>query len=352
LKAVSQFDYLIVGQGLSGTCLAITLENKYKKKVAVVDRDSGIKCSRVAAGTFNPVAFKVFSPTWGAAEFVPFLKKYFGEISAKWSTELIRERPVFKTIKSEEQRNLWKQKSMEMPSSRFMEKDMIEGITGVKSTYGFGVVKSSGNLHMIEFLDRYRDQLQAEGRLSEEEMSYEELVISDIGFKYRNFEAKKLVFCQGHENEDNPFFNELPFRQTKGEVLIIRVPDWCSEGIVHNKINIVPMGNDVYWAGSSFDWHDKSTEPTEKARLNLLDQLKETLSIPFEVIRQEAGIRPTVIDRRPILGEHPDVPGMYIFNGMGTRGVMLAPYFANEMTAFMEEGKALDPEIDLKRFNG
>lgn len=351
MESVQQVDYLIVGQGLSGTCLAITLRNSYNKKVAVIDRDSGKKCSRVAAGTFNPVAFKVFSPTWRADEFVPFLKTFFGGLSAKWSLDLIHERPVFKTLKSEDQRKLWLQKSKELPSAPFMEESIIEEISGVKGSHGFGAVKTSGNLAMINFLDHFRSELVKEDKLLEEEINYSELVIDDKGFAYKNFRANKLIFCQGHENSGNPFFKNLPFRQTKGEVLIIRVPNWRPEGIIHNKINIIPLGNDEFWVGSSFDWHDHSTEPTEKARLNLLDQLRDTLHIPFELVRQEAGIRPTVADRRPILGEHGEVKGMYIFNGMGTRGVMLAPYFAAEMAAYMEEGKALDPEVNIKRFN-
>ena len=63
-----------------------------------------------------------------------------------------------------------------------------------------------------------------------------------------------------------------------------------------------------------------------------------------------AGIRPTVKDRRPLVGRHSAHKNVYILNGLGTRGVMIAPYVASELFQFIENNKALDSEIDIKRF--
>ena len=69
------------------------------------------------------------------------------------------------------------------------------------------------------------------------------------------------------------------------------------------------------------------------------------------LLDQQAGIRPTVKDRRPLIGRHEEKSNLYIFNGMGTRGVMLAPFFANQLAKHIEEGESLDPEVDIKRFS-
>ena len=106
----------------------------------------------------------------------------------------------------------------------------------------------------------------------------------------------------------------------------------------------------MFWVGSTFDWEDKSLKATEKARQKLIEQISETLNGPFEVVEQIVGVRPTVKDRRPILGCHEEEPRLCIFNGMGTRGVMLAPYFAREMADYLESGKSLDREVDISRF--
>ena len=338
---------MIVGLGLSGTCLSQTLRKEYNKSVFVVDHDGGKKCSRIAIGTFNPVVFKTFTHTWKAPELIPFLKEFYGGMSKN----LITDRPVYKSFKSEDQKRLWHEKSQEEPFAKFLFQEEVPLLEGVISPLGFGKVRHSGNLDMIQFLDDFRNILKKEGALLEERMNYAELEILEDEIRYKKVRARKVIFCEGHETLLNPWFSYLPFKETKGEVLIIRVEGWKPGGIVHNGINIVPMSDGLYWVGSTFDWDDKSLETTESARKKLIDQLAGTINVPYEIVEQKAGIRPTVKDRRPILGQHPREKLLHVFNGMGTRGVMLAPYFAKEMAEYLENGKVPEKEVDINRFN-
>ena len=74
------------------------------------------------------------------------------------------------------------------------------------------------------------------------------------------------------------------------------------------------------------------------------------LKVPFEITNQQAGIRPTVNDRRPLIGLHPEHPQLAVFNGMGTKGVMLAPFFADQFANFLESATPIDKEVDIARF--
>jgi glycine/D-amino acid oxidase-like deaminating enzyme len=237
-------------------------------------------------------------------------------------------------------------KSDELPSSMFMQTEIVEELDHVNAKFGFGRVKQSGNINMSALLSEFRLKLKSEACLLEEVFDFEELT----AYAYREFEFKNIVFCQGHENLENPFFKDLPFKQTKGEVIIIRSEKWKKKGIVHNSINIVPMGNDLYWVGSTFDWDDLSINISRTGKDKLINQLRQIMQCEFEVIEQKAGIRPTVIDRRPILGGHSDHKNYYVFNGLGTRGVMIAPYYANELVLHIEEGKKLEEEVSISRF--
>ncbi|MEL7021711.1 MAG: hypothetical protein AAGK47_08885, partial [Bacteroidota bacterium] len=60
--------------------------------------------------------------------------------------------------------------------------------------------------------------------------------------------------------------------------------------------------------------------------------------------------RPTVKDRRPFLGKHPDFSRLAIFNGLGTKGASLGPYFAQQMTNHLLQQTALEPDVDITRF--
>lgn len=346
-----KIDYIIVGQGLAGTCLAFTLSHYYKRSICVIDKDSGAGSSRIAAGTFNPVSFRTFETTWKAAEFVPFLKGFYSELAKSLKSELIAERPIYKLFKSEDQKSLWLKKSMVESTSEFMEVNIKQSIVGVNGELGFGKVLESGNIHMIKMLTAFRKILTFNHTLLEENFDYSKLEILNNSLKYKDIEANALVFCEGYMAIKNPFFSYLPFRCTKGEVLIIKARDWHPGGIIHNNLNIVPMGDDHFWVGSTFNWDDLNFEKTHLAEKKLLDQLKETLNVEFTVVDHWAGIRPTVKDRRPLLGLHPRIKNLFIFNGLGTRGVMIAPYFADQMAKFMEGTGKLISEVDIKRFN-
>jgi glycine/D-amino acid oxidase-like deaminating enzyme len=74
------------------------------------------------------------------------------------------------------------------------------------------------------------------------------------------------------------------------------------------------------------------------------------LDCDFEIIDQLAGVRPTVRDRKPILGAHPEYKNIFILNGFGSRGVMAAPSLSKKLINLIFEKKEVDKEINLDRF--
>jgi glycine/D-amino acid oxidase-like deaminating enzyme len=119
--------------------------------------------------------------------------------------------------------------------------------------------------------------------------------------------------------------------------------------IVKSGIFVVPMGNDLYKVGATYNWVDKSDLPTEEGKKELLDDLNELITCDYEIMEHRAGVRPTVKDRRPLVGTHPQFKNVHLLNGMGTRGVMLAPSMARDLFNSIEKGTDLDPNIDIKR---
>jgi glycine/D-amino acid oxidase-like deaminating enzyme len=110
------------------------------------------------------------------------------------------------------------------------------------------------------------------------------------------------------------------------------------------------MESDNYLVGSTYEWTDKTNTPTSKAKSQLLEKLELLISCSYEVVNQRAGIRPTVSDRRPLVGCHPNHNRMYVLNGLGTRGVLIAPSMAESLYEFIESNTPLPEEIDINRF--
>src|SRR5690606_5254120 len=165
-----------------------------------------------------------------------------------------------------------------------------------------------------------------------------------------SLKAKQLVMACGYGLKSDPFFGYLPLNGTKGEMLLIKAPAYKEENVIKASVFTIPKGNDLYLVGATYKWRDKSNEPTDDARLELLKKLRSFLKCDFQVIDQMAGIRPTVVDRKPLVGRHPHHKNLYVLNGLGSRGVMIGPYGSRQLFQFIENGQALDPEMDIARF--
>ena len=163
--------------------------------------------------------------------------------------------------------------------------------------------------------------------------------------------AKNIVFAEGFGLKKNPYFNYLPMNGNKGEYVIIEAPELKEEKAIKSSIFCIPLGKDRYKIGANYDRNGTSNEPTEKTKNELLQKMEKFIKCDYQVIDQVAGVRPTVVDRRPLVGRHPENENLYILNGFGSRGVLIAPYAASELYRCNEEGKSLNPEIDINRFN-
>ncbi len=148
----------------------------------------------------------------------------------------------------------------------------------------------------------------------------------------------------------NPYFSYLPLHGVKGELLIIKAPDLNLDVIVNTSIFILPLGQQLFKVGATYHWDDKTNLPTSEGRIELVNRLKEFLSCDFEVVSHFAGIRPTVQDRRPLVGTHSKYRNLHLLNGLGTRGVMIGPSMALALFNHIEFDEPLQPEINIKRF--
>lgn len=167
--------------------------------------------------------------------------------------------------------------------------------------------------------------------------------------KYKNENYDKVIFCEGSGVQVNPLFSNLEIRPTKGQLLTISSSDIPDSESLNRKCFVLPIGNSQFKIGSTYEWNAKDTLPTAEGRKEILENFQVlTDNIP-ELIDHTAGIRPTTFDRRPFIGEHPKYKNNFIFNGLGTKGYMIAPLLSLELVNHILDGGSLHPEVLIER---
>ena len=342
-------DHLIVGFGLSGSALAFQLE-KRGRSFKVFD-EGKINSSKVAGGMMNPVILKRFTLAWNADEQLEIARNFYSELEEKLGERFLQPVELYRRFSSAEEQNNWFQAADNKRLAPFLDTELKYDIAeALPAPHGFGRVRHTQRLDTQKFLGAYASYLGSQDLLETGAFNYEELVVTDHHVEYRGVKARNIIFCEGFGIKKNPFFGYLPLTGNKGEYIIIHAPELRLQTIVKSSVFISPAGNDNYVVGATYSNFDKTPEPTAEAREELETKLRKLISVPYEVIHQVAGIRPSTADRRPLVGRHPEHSNLFCCNGFGSRGVIIAPTAASYLLDLIEENKALPAEINLSRF--
>jgi len=342
-------DYLIVGCGLAGIAFGETA-SQHNKSILFFENNS--QCSsKVAGGLYNPVILKRYSGVWRAQEQLDLLQSFYGNLETKLNTKFNFKTPVYRKLFSVEEQNDWFLATDRVGLSPFLSSKLIsKKYKAIDSPYKFGEVLQSGYVDTEVLLSSYRNYLKENNLLKDDTFDYSAIEFKENHVQYKGIQARNIVFAEGYGMVDNPYFGHLPLKGTKGELLIIRAKDLDLDAIIKASVFVLPLGNDLYKVGATYSWEDKTNLPTEEAKKQLLENCKEVLRCDFEIVEHLAGIRPTVADRKPLVGTHPKYPNLHLLNGLGTRGVMIGPDMAKQLFESIELGKPIDSSADIMRF--
>jgi glycine oxidase len=201
------------------------------------------------------------------------------------------------------------------------------------------------------FINAVRGTLIQSDSFRDEVFDENDMKLTDNKILFKEFQAEKIVFCDGVKSLQGKFFNSVPIRALKGETISVQIEQPINR-IYNRGVYIVPTQvKNAFKAGSTYNAKDKSETVTEESRVELIEKLNSLLNIPYKVLGQDWGFRPTTPDRKPILGSHPSHPNLVMFNGMGTKGVSQAPFFSNQLADWLTGVAEIDEVVDLSRFS-
>ncbi len=343
-------DLVIIGQGLAGSVLALSAQ-KRGMRTHVIDNNYSRSASMVAAGMWNPVSFRRIIPVWRADETMETLETWYPEMEAELEASFYHPKPVIRVFPNEAYAVLWQQRTEEgMPWVAYPESLPA----GVKAPFGAGVVRRAGFVHIPRFIAATRKRLEQQNHFTQAEFKEEEVETEGELLRVNGRLTKRLVIATGTSALQLEAFRELPLRTNKGEVLDVESDVLPRDVTMNNGKWLLPYHDKVYKLGASYEWQRSDEEPTDEVKAALLEKAAAMLDVPLKVTAHRAGLRPTVKDRRALVGPL-KMRGWYSFNGLGTRGVLIAPYLAEKLLDGFEredrgEAHGIDGEISTDRY--
>ena len=343
------YDFLIVGGGLAGVTLALQLQLAGKSVLLLDSKDKNIS-SHIAAGLYNPITGRKMVKTWMADELFPFLENFYRRIESLTNSTFLYPKSIYRPFLDTEEQNEWMGKSADVTYKDFIANVHTSSMhNDIADKFGGLELRNSGYLNIPAYLQAGLDYLKANDAFLKEKFDYDQLTLQKESLKYSSYSASKIIFCEGVGLTGNPFFNWLPLRPLKGEILKLK-GEFDFKHILNRGIFVLPLEKNIVKVGATYDHHDASLKVTAKAKEELLDKLGRLVYRPFEVIDQMAGLRPATKDRRPFVGIHPELETIGVFNGLGTKGVSLAPYWADHLVRYLTTGKKLDDAVNISRY--
>jgi len=346
---VKQVDYIIVGCGLAS--IAFCEQLRAHNKTFVVFDDSSQKSSLVAAGLYNPVILKRFTEVWKAKEQLELAMPLYAKLEKDLTIKIDYKLRILRRFTSIQEQNKWFTASDKPSLETFLSTQLVKNTNSeIDVPFGFGEVLHAGRIDTETLILGYKDFLKQNDSIEESTFLHNKIQFKANSIQYKNWNASQIVFAEGFGVKQNPYFKKIPLTGSKGEILTIKAPELKIDYAIKSSVFVIPLGDDLYNVGATYDNEDKTNTPTESAKEELLSKVKTFITCDFEVENHVAGVRPTVKDRRPLVGRHSEIKNLYVLNGLGTRGVMIAPYVAKELFNFIENDEVLDSEINVNRF--
>jgi len=325
------FDVVIVGQGLAGTTLAWALRQRGVHAL-VVDRGDEITSSRIAAGLITPVTGQRMAVSWRYAELFPFAETFYRCVEAEMGQEFFHRRSMIRLFQDEAESQAFANRANTLLQGLVRQPSILVDETSFHCEQGGFEMPCSARLDTRGYLEASRRLFESENLFRRGEVDPAadiQLHPGHVALPRIEVLAKQLVFCQGYEA--NALFPTMPFNPVKGEVLTLHVPGLEETRIVHRGVWLAPLKDGLFLCGSTYDRDRLDSSPTPEGRAQIEAKLRKLLRHSFQVVQHHAGIRPVVLDGRPILKVHPQWPRLAVFNGLGSKGALLAPFFASEL---------------------
>lgn len=351
-RVKKKVEAFIIGGGLAGMSVALRMAELGHQFILIDPKRDQPTSSRLASGIINPITGRRFAKTWLyeslETSFLEFYKKWEHE----WETKLLKPIEIYRAITDHRLVNDLDAKLSDAAYTQHCRPLSPKEIQSLQSSVNFpdkGYVFYGYQLDCINYLNHAIQFLESKHQYFEDHFIFSKDDVKKDTFHYKEFETQRLIFAQGAATLQNPPFDWIGLTPNKGEILKIPTEKFNIVPIIKKRLYVIPQDKE-YWVGSFSTWKTDHENPTQQGLQYLNHHLSDIIDIDPVTTGHYAAFRPTSIDRRPIIGLHPENPALVIFNGFGSKGCSLIPYFSHQFCQALWDNGTLDPLVNVHRF--
>ena len=343
------YDFIIIGQGIAGSCLANYLL-KQEAKFLIIDSPEKNNCSIVAAGLVNPITGKRPTKTWKAETLFPFSISFYKNLEQEHGIQLLHEKEIIRPATDIQQVNDTLGRISDGILGDYIKyEESNETLSKeVWGNYGFYKVNQGGYLDVPKFLELSRSLFKNNHSYLEDWIETEDVIYEKDQINVKGHITKNIIWSTGYYEAEENRFPELPFSLTRGEMMKFTSEKLTTNYIFNKNFFVVPRDG-YFVSGATYSKNIKETI-SKNGKDTLMERLENLIIHPVQISEHYFGIRPTVKDRKPFVGQHPQHKNCYILNGLGSKGVTQGPYFAKELLNFISSSEKITKEVNINRY--
>jgi len=254
-----QVDYLIVGQGLAGSLLSWELI-KQGCTVHLIDNQQE-NASQIAAGLINPITGMRLVKSKDIDSLLPCALRTYQELSHYFKQTFYIKKPLLRILRNGKEQLKFQQRLSDPAYSNFLDPQLKQHTHTIYAPLGSIQQKQTGYLLTQKLLIYLRHFLLSQNSYQAAQFNYSDLQLGKRVI-WHELLAKKIIFCEGYQAINNPWFNTLPFQLAKGEILTLTsdtplIPEMFNYGHW-----FIPLNKYQFRTGASFDNQHLNTQIT------------------------------------------------------------------------------------------
>jgi len=344
----SQQPFLIIGQGLAGTALAWQFWSR-GIPFFIVDADEPNTSSKLAAGLVTPITGLRLTLSWNITGLLPVALEFYHGIETRLGGTFYHQVPSVRLLRSEKEVAFWQKRQQTTEIAPWVDISAPSPLVDpavFHQEFGGLQQRNSGWLDTASYLKASRAFFDHLGCWQKADLSENDLHPTSEGVAWEDRIYQSAVFCRGwRQQQQSRFFPWLEFGSARGTIMDLEA-DIPESRIINRGCWMLPRGKGLWRTGSTYDFD--LNRPLEESAAELRQKLETLLKVPFHLSNPRSGVRPVLPGRQLALGRHPVHNSIAIFNGLGSKGVLRAPYYSGVLADHLLDGKPLPEAVDVR----